>query len=291
MRAMAAGKAYTHALTVAHTHSEFVRTVFFNENISIASQSRGFGYWLWKPYYIYESLKHLDDGDVLIYCDAGVELCASVDPLLALVKESKTGVVLFENYQGSAYLNKTVGLEINEHALYRELNKNKYWVKRDAFNLMGLDNSKYWESPQVDACFQMYRKCDSSLHFVEEWLRWCCVPRVMTDIQNQGGLENFSNFIGHVHDQSIVSLLACKHAINLFRSPSQYGNHYKLPQHRVTGEYLLLPYAREPKCDSDYGTLLNHHRSRTMRFMDRLRTYAGAELNILYAMLGHTRRG
>ena len=35
---------------------------------------RGFGYWIWKPQVILQSLRMMDKGDVLLYADAGCVL-------------------------------------------------------------------------------------------------------------------------------------------------------------------------------------------------------------------------
>lgn len=36
--------------------------------------SRGFGYWVWKPYIILETMKKLNYGDILLYVDIGCHL-------------------------------------------------------------------------------------------------------------------------------------------------------------------------------------------------------------------------
>ena len=37
-------------------------------------EPRGGGYWVWKPLIVREALCGLEDGDVLLYCDAGCTL-------------------------------------------------------------------------------------------------------------------------------------------------------------------------------------------------------------------------
>ena len=44
---------------------------FREKNRHILSQPRGNGYWLWKPYFIARTLRLLQEGDYLVYCDAG----------------------------------------------------------------------------------------------------------------------------------------------------------------------------------------------------------------------------
>lgn len=264
----------------AYKSPEFIKTDFYSRNAVITTQPRGAGYWLWKPYYILEGLKSLNEGDILVYCDSGVDIIASLQPLIDIVSASKKGILLFENYQASAYFPKSENLEINEYNLYTELNKNKYWAKRDAFVLMGLDEERYWNSPQVDANFQVYRKCEASMQFVEEWLNYCCNPQIITDTPNTSGLPNFPNMFNHIHDQAIISLLAEKHEIELHRCASQFGNHYKAESFRKKGEFALLPYSKKPKENSMYGTLLNHHRTKFMPFGFRLKSYIKQEVVI-----------
>jgi hypothetical protein len=42
---------------------------FFIEN-----NSRGYGYWLWKPYIIKKTMEEMKDGDILLYLDCGCEI-------------------------------------------------------------------------------------------------------------------------------------------------------------------------------------------------------------------------
>lgn len=264
-----------------YNNKDFQRTNFYKEHINITKQKRGAGYWVWKPYYIYQTLQNLDEGETLVYCDAGVDISSYLTPLLNIAQSNDKGIVLFENYQGASYFSKTTGLQVNEYNLYVEVNKNKYWTKRDVFVLMGLDNESYWDSPHIDASFQVYRKCKTSLAFVEEWLSYSCNQQILTDAPNKCGLPDFKNHFGHTHDQSIISLLVHKHGLNLYRCPSQFGNHYKSEHFRVEGEYLILPYSSQPKLNSMYATLINQHRGSVLPYWLRYKIFIKQELNIL----------
>jgi hypothetical protein len=46
---------------------DIVKTDFYEKNRIILEKKRGFGYWLWKPYIIIDTLSKLNDGDILIY--------------------------------------------------------------------------------------------------------------------------------------------------------------------------------------------------------------------------------
>lgn len=254
----------------SYSDLEFSKTRFYQDYQHICTQPRGAGYWIWKPYYILEHLHKAKEGEILVYCDSGIKIVASFDPLVQLFNEKcgDKGVMLFHNYQGAAYM----PLEMEKTTFNQtvECRKNKYWAKRDVFVLMGFDEPRYWDSPQLEGCFGIFKKTDFSLQFVEEWLRWCCDERVLTDLPNTQGKENFAPFIMHIHDQVILSLLAEKHGLEIFRCPSQFGNHMKMQQYRREGEFLLLPYAKEPSTNSPYDTLLDHHRTKKMPFLKQL---------------------
>jgi hypothetical protein len=46
---------------------------FAKKNYKILDQIRGAGYWLWKPYFIYETFKKTNDGDIIFYSDSGAK--------------------------------------------------------------------------------------------------------------------------------------------------------------------------------------------------------------------------
>lgn len=48
---------------------EDIEPGFIEKNRSIMSNPRGFGLWLWKPYFIQKTLKSMKDGDWLFYVD------------------------------------------------------------------------------------------------------------------------------------------------------------------------------------------------------------------------------
>jgi hypothetical protein len=221
-------------------------TPFFQENRGILDQPAGMGYWLWKPFIILETLNDVPEGTIVIYCDSGIEIMASLDPLVAICRD-QTPIVLFGN--GDL--------------------QNAQWTKRDCFILLDCDTEYYWKGPQCDAAFGLFRKCEQTMLFVREWLDYCRDPRILTDQPNTCGKRDLPAFTAHRHDQAVLSLLALKHRLPLFRMPTQFGNHYKAPAFRVAGEfncvnqYRQIPvnyYAVIPFYNSPYFQLLDHHR-------------------------------
>jgi hypothetical protein len=199
----------------------------------ILGQRRGAGYWLWKPYIILKTLEQASEGDAIMYLDSDNRVRANLTPLLDLVSDERP-IILFRNH---GHLNRC-------------------WTKRDCFVLMGCDSSKYHESEQIDAAHVLFRNCETSRAFVAEWLSWCEDERILTDTPNTCGLPDTAGFREHRWDQSVLSLLAVKHGLPVFRNPTQHGNHFKLPEYRIPGEFLESPYAEKPFTNSPYGTLL-----------------------------------
>jgi len=179
-----------------------VNFCFLNKKILV--QKRGNGYWLWKPYFIKKTLDELNWGDFLFYCDSGAYFTKSIQDLITLSIEKKQDVIPFE----LSHLESK-------------------WTKRDTFVLMNCESKKYYDTNQRLASFVLIRKSDLAMQFVNEWLKLAQDERILTDIDNQCGFENYSGFVDHRHDQSVFSLLTKKYNFTAYRDPSQYGNNHK----------------------------------------------------------------
>lgn len=173
---------------------------FRTEHADILQQPRGNGYWLWKPYVIYKTLLQLQEGDVLVYADAGSYYVAPVRFLIKAMRGAGSDMMPFE-------------LEFRESA----------YTKRDAFLLMGCDSPEYADTPQRMAGFQVIRKTEKTVQFVKEWLEYAGDSRINTDSPSVLG-ENYPDFIENRHDQTVFSLLSKKYGMVAFRDPSQFGN-------------------------------------------------------------------
>lgn len=221
------------------------KTAFYRGHQSIFNYEKGLGYWLWKPFLILETLKSGNEGDIVIYSDAGIEIIEDISPLISLCNEHN--IVLFSN--GNL--------------------KNKFWVKRDCFVLMEAEKERFWNGSQVDAAFCLFKNNEHTRNFVMEWLSYCTDERILSDSSNVMGKKNFFGFHFHRHDQSVLSLLAIKYGLTLFRQPTQFGNHYKIREYRVKGEFNCVNqfktrqvqyYSSQPLQNSRYFQLLDHHR-------------------------------
>lgn len=174
---------------------------FHFEHLQLLSGRKGFGYWIWKPYFIREVLRRARPGEILIYADAGSTIMAPVAPLVQIARD-RSPIVAFG---------------LHGHA-------NRTWIKRDAFIALDCDTPRYWNAEAWNGACQVYRAGPESLAFVEAWLRACTTGRIVTDEPNELGRRNLPGFREHRHDQSLFSLLCEKHGLERFRDPSQWGN-------------------------------------------------------------------
>ena len=65
-----------------YTRKNLVETEFYKENKDLLDQAKGAGWWLWKPYYILETLKSSETNDFIIYSDCGDMFSPGLVPYL-----------------------------------------------------------------------------------------------------------------------------------------------------------------------------------------------------------------
>ena len=105
--------------------------------------------------------------------------------------------------------------------LFNGAHKNKKYTKRDCFHYMGCDTEEYAEMLQLTATFQLCRKTKFTIDFYKEHIKFAEDSRILTDLPNQCGLENYDGFLDHRHDQSILSILQKKHNVKIIEDISQ----------------------------------------------------------------------
>lgn len=182
-----------------YTKEWLMTSVFWKENLSILSQPRGAGYWIWKPFIILNTFKELDENDIVLYTDAAMFAINDLNPLFELAE--KNSIVVFRI--GGGHINKV-------------------WTKRDCFILMDADKPEFHNESQLTASYSLWKKNTKTIEFLEEYQRYLKDPRIVTDIPSTLG-KNYPEFKDHRHDQSVISILSQKHNIERFRDPSQFG--------------------------------------------------------------------
>lgn len=194
-------------------------TSFYIKNIKHFKDKRGFGYWIWKSFFINQFLLNATDDDLFLYIDSGNIIVNDPAPIFNLCKASEKGVILFDNRDG----------EPNGNVW-----KNNLFTRSDCFKLMGLVDKKYTHGNQVDASYICFRKTEFSVKFFNLFQECCENYNIISDAPSTIQPFIVDKFRDHRHDQSILSLLSIHYNIPIFHEPSQWGNntrpvdyHYK----------------------------------------------------------------
>ena len=216
---------------------QLISTNFFWKNIRILRSRRGAGYWAWQPFIIKRALEKVSEGDVVVFCDSGLEFKRDISLLKGIISENDVTVFSAGNFVNSEY------------------------TKRDAFIIMGCDSDKYWNGPQVLGGFHIWKKNTNSIKVINEYLEYCTNYQIVSDSKDRFG-STFSNYVAHRHPQSILSLLAIKHNLTVYRCPllsasEFYSQEFKFDKSEIT--------------DFEFeDQLLMAHRTREYRLIDRL---------------------
>jgi hypothetical protein len=179
---------------------------FFKDKLKIG---RGFGYWVWKPRVILQTLEKLNDGDLLQYTDAGCHLnpkgLKRLNEYFEITNESETGLLAFE---------------MSEHT-------EKQWTKGDLFDYFGVRNNSDIYPTQIIAMVLFIRKCEKSVEIIRKWMKVFYDDFTLAD-DTPSVSPNFSEFIEHRHDQSIWSLLVKLNGVPRLSHAEQYSENYEL---------------------------------------------------------------
>lgn len=198
---------------------------FIEKNKFIFSYKRGFGLWLWKPYFIRKYLNEIKENDYLFYSDSGAIFCRSIKPLI-----------------------KSMGQEdiwISDIPLIEE-----EWTRPNVFTHFNCNEDYVCKTPQVQAAFIILKKNENTVKFVDEWLENCMNPELLCPIE-----EGFTagKCISHREDQSILSVLCKIHGIKTHKDATQYGRYPEL--YKAEGRTYVVPNHVDK-----YKTVIVHHR-------------------------------
>ncbi len=160
---------------------------------------KGSGYWSWKPVLIHETLLRHDEGDVVVYVDAGCTLNNSTewDLMFKLMQEYDT---LCFHYDAEMPVWEKFG---------NTSTRIKYWTKQSALNF--LDNycqdSSYHEALKIWGGLIFAKGKNNS--FLKRWLDITLNhPEVITDPTEEELAHQPAGFAYHKHDQSVITALA-----------------------------------------------------------------------------------
>jgi len=171
----------------------------FSSQFKDNNDDPGFNFYAWKPLIILDVLEKINDGDVVLYHDAGrLEYNFSIKKDVNVLIDK-----VIKEYNG-------IGLS---HGWF----KHNEYTKDKCFKLMGCDDEFYRSKYQLAANWGIYEKNPKSLSFLNEWKQWCLNYDVICSPINE---DNHEGYVRHTWDQSILTNLFYLHSL----TPLPYTN-------------------------------------------------------------------
>lgn len=181
----------------------------------IFAYKRGAGLWLWKPYVIFDALNRINEGDWLMYLDAGTTVIRDIHHIINHCENKGLDIFLME-----------------QPLLSRQFTKRECYVK------MGIDD--HGENQVLGLL--LLRKSRASLEFVKEWLEICEDEELLSPNKFYKNIKEFEDFYEHREDQSLLNLLRIKYKMPVYRDCSDYG---EMPYMNACSKYKYNPHIYE----------------------------------------------
>jgi hypothetical protein len=193
----------------------------------------GYGYWVWKPQIILQTLREMDDGEILQYSDVGCHLNKNGKRRLLeyynLAENSKTGILAFQAKPPSSPLPYD-GRRLPDLPDFR-------WIKGDLLDYFRVrQNNDLLKEQTIGAGVIFIKKCNNALRLIEDWVSVANFDFALID-SSPSRSQNLSGFIEHRHDQAIFSIL-CK--LNKVETLSSYEYWYPSIDDSMKPDWTIL---------------------------------------------------
>ena len=175
----------------------------------LSDNIRGFGYWAWKPEIIKQTLSKMEEGDQLLYLDAGCNLNLDgkerLKQYFALLSSDYPLVTFINDSKDTVFGNTKVHLP--DWPL-------KNWIKGDLIDYFQIRERNDILNRQIYfAGIILLQKGEISTNFISEWEK--TIQTNWSFIDDTPSISpNLESFIEHRHDQAIFSVLCNLYPVN-----------------------------------------------------------------------------
>ena len=173
----------------------------------LKNNKRGYGYWLWKPQVLLQTLRDCKDGDTILYADAGCRI-------------NKEGLNRLNEYRNICENseNKNLSFPLAYYFTGKRVCHNEVsWTKGDVLALYNLENK---EPAQLVGGIFLVTKCPHIEKMVETWLKLGENYHNIDDTSSI--LPNHPLFREHRHDQSLWSIIRKEFGTEIMESDETY---------------------------------------------------------------------
>jgi hypothetical protein len=167
---------------------------FWNENEHFMKQNpKGFGFWIWKPYIILQTIKNLEPGWGVAYLDAG-----------CILNPNSNSLARLETYKEHALTHSVWATELKSKD--QDDFSNSAWCKSDALTYLEA-NETISRMNQVQGGICMFSNDEKALKLLESWHAASIADGHHYLDDSVSKTKNAANFIEHRHDQALFSVL------------------------------------------------------------------------------------
>lgn len=175
------------------------------------NEHRGFGWYSWKPFVILEEMERLESDsraegwgpsrDIILWTDADTFPIADLTPLYEQCRKDG-GIMLF------AAEGWTQGQS----------------TKHSCMTAMSQDTPEYRNAQHATARFALFETGNyRAKQFLMEWQTYCLNPQCI-GFETYRGESEYKEYQEHRSDQSILTNLAHKYGLKLYREADQFGD-------------------------------------------------------------------
>jgi hypothetical protein len=171
----------------------------------IMENNIGYGFWIWKSYFVKKTFQIMDDGDIMVCADAGCSIIKTIES----IKKFKVYINLIK-----AHTSGSLGFQMD---IPEEL-----YTKSKIFNVLDADSDDYRKSGQIMTTIFFLHKCVKSIDLVNDFYNY---SQQIDLIDNHIDMNNeIPTFKAPRNDQSLFSLLCKKHQTLIIPDSTWFPN-------------------------------------------------------------------
>jgi hypothetical protein len=149
-------------------------------NLHSIEHGKGYGFMSWKPHLVYKEIQRMQEGDILIYSDIGIELNAAGENRL-------------QDYFDLA--------AVNGQLFFSMSNPNRIWTKMDPILL---PNDRHYFRNQIISGVFIALVCEESRRIFRRWNELALIDNGRLLHEHEAAPTQIRN-PRHRHDQSLLS--------------------------------------------------------------------------------------
>jgi hypothetical protein len=198
---------------IIYNENDFDDT-FLNKHEKFMKNNKGYGFWIWKSYFIKKTFEFMQEGDILLYADCGCHLVNNLiaknrlDTYIALCKTMPSG-------------NIALSMEFLE----------KSYTKMETLKELNANNNSMLNSGQLVGGILLIRKCEKTKQLINSYYDACQKYNLIDDFPSK--ISNDPTFKSHRHDQSVFSILRKKMGVTFIHDNSWVPDMYSQDALRV----------------------------------------------------------